>query len=210
MKIFKILTVFLICLCWLASLAIADYYECKCKDGTIHFSNVPLKGCECRFYKTPPEQQLLQTYYDDPFLLAEAIVKSAGDARKGEFHKEVVVGSYIFRIDFYTYLDELKVTRLSLEENCAISYVRYKTTTTGIKWDPKTGKHYEVPIVSELYYREFWVIASAIDDLLGRARKGDPVLLHTDSFNKYGAAQLLRDSKFLLYFLPKEVQEKSK
>jgi hypothetical protein len=181
----------------------ADIHKWVDSDGTVHFSNVPLS----------PVRGLLEEHYRDPFSVAEVILK----VKKIKHYQLDLVAKngdkFSVRIDLENGIvgDILRVTML--EGNSATSYVREKFTTIATKWDPKSGRYYNVPVFNEFYRREFWAIRSAIgqEHPVGRlygVRKGDPVLLHTDELPKQAAIVMLRTAGWVVYFLPRDLQKK--
>jgi len=188
-------------------------YKWTDKSGVIHFSNAPPPSGSYEVLKPAPvipkEDSLLRAYYEDPFSVAEDIIKT----KKIRHYQLDLVATktghkFSVRIDLDN--DILRVTML--EGNSATSYVREKFKTIATKWDPKSGRYYNVPVLNEFYRREFWAIRSAIgqEDPIGRlygVRKGDPVLLHTYELTKQAAIAMLRQAGWVIYFLPKELQK---
>jgi hypothetical protein len=177
-------------------LAGAELYKWTDSYGRVHFSSVPPSRSD----------------FVDPFSVAEAILK----VKKIKHYQLDLAAKngdkFSVRIDLENGIvgDILRVTML--EGNSATSYVREKFTTIATKWDPKSGRYYNVPVLNEFYRREFWAIRSAIgqEHPIGKlygVRKGEPVLLHTDELSKQAAIAMLRQAGWVIYFLPKELQK---
>ena len=163
-------------------------------DGAIHFSpcfpgkpdclpdSKPRGKVELIFEGDVPPVEISKI--EDPFEIAEAIVRRSRPDSKGEYHKRVVVRGWVASIDFYPSRSVLRLTTTIPKENIAESFVRYKYESFIDKFDINTGRYTTVPIIHELYTRETWGL-SAMEDIpsLG-IKKGEPAILHELSLSK--------------------------